>query len=328
MRGLPRQLEDAARRLSSTCAASACPRPSPSTPPRWPSPPRWWRRGSPRSALDGLAWSAITFSARRRISAATSEKPRPTSPALVPSSSALSASRSDLSAISLMNSTTLPICCTRLLSRTTASAMAWLSSFIRCMAARKAAALRCPPWAAAKVRSAMPATDSALSAICWARAGQLLGGGAGLVERAGLLARARLLLRGGGHQLLGGAGDLHAPRAASAPAPAPAAPASARRRPRPAHTSSSAGMTRGGRRSPWAMRVASSVMARRGSDSAEPAAYAVPSTSRMTKPDNSAQRHAPLACGPGSPRPPAPRGPGPRGFVHQLAPRATGTRPG
>ena len=56
---------------------------------------------------------SITFSARRRISAATIEKPRPVSPAFAPSSAAFSASRSERSAISSITSTTVPIRSTR-----------------------------------------------------------------------------------------------------------------------------------------------------------------------------------------------------------------------
>jgi hypothetical protein len=71
------------------------------------------------------ATDSITLSARRRISAATRVKPRPASPALVPSSSALSASRSVRSATCVM---TASISATR---------SAWLfSSLIRCATSR------------------------------------------------------------------------------------------------------------------------------------------------------------------------------------------------
>ena len=151
-----------------------------------------------------------TFSASRRISAATSEKPRPTSPALVPSSSALSASRSDLSATPLMNSTILPICCTRLFSRVTAAAMAWLSLRMRLMEARKASALPCPPWAAASVLLGDLRHRAGVLGDLPRAPGQLLGGGARLVQRAGLLGGARLVAARGGEDLLRGGADLRA----------------------------------------------------------------------------------------------------------------------
>jgi hypothetical protein len=51
-----------------------------------------------------------TFSARRRISAATSKKPFPACPALVPSSAAFNASKSLRSAMSLIRSMIPRIC--------------------------------------------------------------------------------------------------------------------------------------------------------------------------------------------------------------------------
>ena len=64
---------------------------------------------------------SMTFSASRRISAATIEKPRPASPAFAPSSAAFSARRSERSAISSMTSTTVPIRSTRFESLAIAS---------------------------------------------------------------------------------------------------------------------------------------------------------------------------------------------------------------
>ncbi len=71
-----------------------------------------------------------------------------------------------MSATPLMKSTILPICCTRLFSFTTASAIARLSSCIRCIDWENASAESWPSCAASSVFWASPETAPALSAIC------------------------------------------------------------------------------------------------------------------------------------------------------------------
>src|SRR5690606_15177523 len=113
-----------------------------------------------------ISWvEARTFSARRRISAATMEKPRPASPALAPSSAALIASRSERSAISSITSTTEPIRSTLRESRSIASWIASASWLMVAMAWKRERSAASPARAATTVCSATAATVRALSAM-------------------------------------------------------------------------------------------------------------------------------------------------------------------
>src|SRR5512133_732966 len=110
---------------------------------------------------------SMTFSASRRISAATMEKPRPASPAFAPSRAALRARRSERSAISSMTSTTVPIRSTRFESFAMASSTSvalWRTFSIEPMNALIAPS---PVFAPESVCSAMAATIWAFSAIWW-----------------------------------------------------------------------------------------------------------------------------------------------------------------
>ena len=148
-----------------------------------------------------------TFSASRRISAATMEKPLPASPARLPSSAALSASRSERSAISSITSTTVPMRSTRLDSLAMESATATPSLRICCMAWMNSPMAPRPARAAPSVSSATRATRAGVLGDLRGGVLELLHRRRGLVDGRGLLGGGGLVLRGGREHLVGGRGQ-------------------------------------------------------------------------------------------------------------------------